>query len=163
MINHRQLRSVIERTLRKFEELGGARYSEDAVELLMMLAAHESNLGTWIRQLGGGPALGVYQHEPETIRDLYRVVISKKQKLDFAVAKFVPSTKSLTAKDYSELVETDLRYATVLARVHFMRFSEPLPKAEDVSGMAQYCKKYWNTEAGAASPDDYRRAYLKLC
>jgi hypothetical protein len=163
MINRNQLRSVIQRTLKKFEALGGAKYSADAVELLMMVAAHESHLLSYIRQVGGGPALGPYQHEPETIRDLYRVVISKNQKLDFAVSKFVPSTKSLTAKDYSELVETDLRYATVLARVHFMRFDEPLPKAEDVSGMAVYCKKYWNTEAGAATPDDYRRAYLKMC
>lgn len=157
MINVNQLRSVIQRTLKKFEELGGATYSEEAVELLMMVAAHESNLGTYLRQLGGGPALGLYQHEPETIRDLYRVVISKNQKLDFAVSKFVPSSKSLSAKDYSELVETDLRYATVLARVHFMRFKEPIPK--DNEGMAQYAKKHWNTEAGAAKWEDYYMAY----
>jgi hypothetical protein len=160
MIQPDQLRSVIQRTLKKFEELGGATYSEEAVELLMMVAAHESKLLTYVRQLEGGPALGVYQHEPETIRDLYRVVISKNQKLDFAVAKFVPSAKSLTARDYSELVETDLRYATVLARVHFMRFKEPIPKG---AGMAAYAKKYWNTEAGSATEDDYVKAYVELC
>jgi hypothetical protein len=161
MINANQLRSVIQRTLKKFEELGGATYSEEAVELLMMVAAHESRLGTWIKQVGGGPSLGVYQHEPETIRDLYRVVISKNQKLDFAVAKFVPSSKSLTARDYSELVETDLRYATVLARVHFMRFREPIPT--DQAKMAQYAKKYWNTEAGKAKAWEYLHAYVRHC
>ena len=32
-------------------------YSEDAVELLLLTAAQESDLGTYTRQLGGGPAL----------------------------------------------------------------------------------------------------------
>lgn len=158
MINTNQLRNVIEGTLRKFEELGGAKYSEDAVDLLLMIAAHESGRGTYLYQVKG-PALGIYQMEPVTFRGLYKDFISKNKTLDFAVSKFVPSSKSLVGSDFAELLVTDLRYATVLARVFFMRFKEPIPTTD--IGKAEYAKKYWNTELGKATVNDYLTAFKR--
>lgn len=155
-----QYREVISNTLKKFEELGGAKYSTDAVELLMMIAAHESLMGKYLCQVNG-PALGVFQMEPFTHDDLYRTYISKNQEIDFAVSKFLPSQYSLVNKGtHAELLATDLRYATVLARVFFMRFKEPIP-ADDI-GKAEYAKKYWNTELGKATVNDYFKAYRSL-
>ena len=82
-----QYREVIIDTLQKFEQLGGAKFSTDAVELLMMIAAHESLMGKYIKQVNG-PALGLFQMEPVTHDDLYKNFISKNQSLDFAVSKF---------------------------------------------------------------------------
>lgn len=161
MINTNHLLRVIRSTLQKFDELGGAKYSEEAVQLLLMIAAHESERGTYLYQLNDGPALGIYQHEPETIRDIYRELISKNRTLDFAVSKFTPGTKSLQGKDFTEIAATDLRYATVLARCHFMRFKEPIPTTEIQLG--EYAKKYWNTTEGAASIADYVHAYRRAC
>lgn len=157
-----QYREMISNTLQKFEALGGAKYSTDAVELLMMIAAHESLMGKYIKQVNG-PALGPYQMEPFTHDDLYRTFISKNQKLDFAVSKFVPSQHSLVDKStHAELLATDIRYATVLARVFFMRFKEPIPS--DDLGKAEYAKKYWNTYApnAKATVNDYFKAYRSL-
>lgn len=159
MLNINQFIRVIDTTLKKYQELGGAKYTEDARNLLVMVAAHESKLGTYLYQLDGGPALGVYQHEPETIKDLYREFISKNRTLDFAVSKFTPSRSSLSSDNPFEIVATDLRYATVLARAHFQRFKEPIPSTP--YDLAVYAKKYWNTEAGAASVDDYLTAYKR--
>jgi hypothetical protein len=158
MYNTKQFREVIQSTLKKFEELGGAKYSDDAVELLIMIAAHESGLGTYLYQVKG-PALGVFQMEPATARDMYTNFISKKRTLDFAVSKFVPSLKSCFGTDFTECIATDLRYATVLARVFFMRFEEPIPKTP--YDLAVYAKKYWNTELGKASVNDYLTAYKR--
>ena len=160
MSNSQQYREVISNTLQKFEDLGGAKYSTDAVELLMMIASHESLMGKYIKQVNG-PALGLYQMEPFTHDDLYKTFISKNQQLDFAVSKFVPSQHSLINKiTHAELLATDIRYATVMARVFFMRFKEPIP-TDDV-GKAEYCKKYWNTELGKATVNNYFRAYRGL-
>lgn len=158
MINTKQLLSVIKSVLTKFDELGGAKYSDDAAHLLLMIAAHESKLGTYLMQVQG-PALGIYQMEPDTMRDIYRSYIGRKKTLDFAVSKFVPSTKSLHGTDFAEILATDIRYATVLARVFFMRIEEPLPSTP--YDLAVYAKKYWNTELGAASVNDYLTAYSK--
>lgn len=56
-----QLRELITHVLKKYD-----LYSVDAVELLMLTAATEGNLGYYIRQVGGGPALGIFQCEPNT-------------------------------------------------------------------------------------------------
>lgn len=159
MINPAQLLAVITATLKKLEELGGPKYSDNAARLLLMIAAHESGLGSYIMQVKG-PAMGIYQMEPETMRDIYRNFIGRKKSLDFAVSKFVPSTKSLYGTDFAEILATDIRYATVLARCFFLRFEEPIPSTP--YDMAAYAKKYWNTEAGKASINDYITAYQKI-
>ena len=55
----KQLKELIERVLRKVN-----LYSDAAVDLLMLTAAQESACGKYIRQLGNGPALGIFQMEP---------------------------------------------------------------------------------------------------
>lgn len=59
MMDKRQLRNLIRRVL-----IGIGGYSEEAENLLMGTAAQESALGEYIRQLGNGPALGIFQMEP---------------------------------------------------------------------------------------------------
>lgn len=57
-----QLRELITHVLKKYD-----LHSDNAVELLMLTAAVESNLGHYIKQVGGGPALGIFQCEPATL------------------------------------------------------------------------------------------------
>ena len=56
-------------------------YSESAVNLLLMTVAHESRMGHYIAQVGG-PALGVYQIEPTTARDVVMRYLSTRKDLD---------------------------------------------------------------------------------
>ena len=50
---------------------------------------------------------------------------------------------------------TDLAYATAMARIHYLRVQEPLPTANDISALAAYYKKYYNTPNGAATEQQF--------
>lgn len=60
-MNKIQLRELITHVLKRYN-----LYSDNAVELLMLTVAIESNLGHYIKQVGNGPALGIFQCEPNT-------------------------------------------------------------------------------------------------
>ena len=138
---------VIEPTLK---QLG--LYSESAVNLLVMIAAHESVKGNYIAQLIG-PARGIYQMEGNTHDDIIVWLKLNKGHVYSEIAKLVvqPST---------DMMMYDLRYATAMARVFFLRFPEALPSGSDVDAMAAYAKLRWNTKLGKATPADYKNAYL---
>ena len=66
-INTKHLRLYIIRpTLQKIN-----LWSEAAENLLLGTAAQESLLGTYLKQNGNGPALGIYQMEPNTHKDIW--------------------------------------------------------------------------------------------
>lgn len=117
-----------------------------AVELLLMVAAHESGLFKYIQQING-PALGLFQMEPETHKEVLSYMKRNAPKFD-----------DIKASPPERLV-LDLRYSIAMARVFFMRFPEALPCATDSRGLAKYAKKYWNTDAGKATVFDYYSAY----
>ena len=147
MINPKQLRDLITRTLKEIPH----GYSEDAVELLMMIAAHESKLGTYLRQVNG-PALGIFQMEPETHDDVW-------ENGDSCEA----NAYLLSYNIECELLECDIRYQIFMARQKLFMISEPLPSSDHLNSMADYCKKHWNTELGKASACDYLHDYRYYC
>ena len=164
MINANQLRELVIRpTLRHLEP--GIPYSEDAVELLMMTAAHESHLGTYIAQVNG-PALGIYQMEPDTYKDIW-----------FNFLTYKPEISQAISPPYTPNLITDLSHATAMARVHYYRVPEALPtrkaikhpdQKEEVTldwiiAMAKYAKKHYNTELGKATWQQYADAYQRYC
>ncbi len=154
-IIHKQLRElIVEPTLKVMSPL--IPYSEAAVELLMMTAAHESKLGTYIKQVGG-PALGIYQMEPITEQDIQDNYLKYRSELDDMVLQFMCGDIPL-----SPLVG-NMYYATAMARVHYCRDSEALPDVTDLIGLSRYAKRVWNTDKGKASSLDYKGAYMKLC
>lgn len=159
-MQYKELEKIIQDTLSIFEQLGGAKYSDQAVDLLMMIACHESLCGQYTKQVNG-PALGVFQMEPFTHDDLYESYINHNRTIDFAIGKFVPSRQSLIdKKSRAELLQTDIRYAIILARVFFMRFKDPIPDTD--FSRAIYAKKFWNTEKGKATEDQYLNDYLRF-
>lgn len=146
-MNKKQLKErVIEPTLK---QLG--LYSSDAVELLLMIAAHESVKGEYIAQITG-PARGIYQMEGATHNDIQSWLSSKKPATWYAIGELV-------RKAEADMMMYDLRYATAMARVFFLRFPEALPSGSDDVAMSLYAKKRWNTSAGKATAEDYLKAY----
>ena len=69
-------------------------------------------------------------------------------------------TDDLTIPHYSQL-EYNLAYAVCMARIHYLRDPEPLPKKNDVWGLAEYYKRVWNTEAGKATVEGAVVAYME--
>lgn len=164
MINADQLRELVIRPTLKYLE-PEIPYSEDAVELLMMTAAHESHLGTYLKQVGG-PALGHYQMEPATHKDIWDSYLRYNMGIKWLVEELSPKRK------HEDLI-TNLKYATAMARVHYYRVPEALPtrkpikhpdqKEEWIVAMAKYAKKYYNTELGKATWQQYADAYQRYC
>lgn len=60
-MDKKQLRELITHILKKYD-----LHSDNAVELLMLTCVVESNLGHYIKQVDGSPALGIFQCEPNT-------------------------------------------------------------------------------------------------
>lgn len=147
-MNKKQLKELV--IVPTLKQLG--LYSEDAVELLLMIAAHESVKGEYIAQITG-PARGIYQMEGATHETIVDWMHRNRPALDMSIS-------GLVVKRDADMMMYDLRYATAMARVFFLRFPEALPSGSDVDAMAAYAKRRWNTSAGKATPADYKSAYL---
>ena len=120
-------------------------HSDHAVELMLMIAAHESLGFKFRRQIGGGPALGVFQMEPPTHDDIWRR--SRSIQRNAKRAGFTQNARRLTDDD---------RYAVFMARHRLMLDPRPIPTA--LQAMADWCKREWNGD-GKATPEEYLRDY----
>ncbi len=148
MINKDQLRDLITRVLKGMEHV--IPYSADATELLMMIAAHESHLGTYLRQ-ENGPALGLFQIEPATETDLYKNYLGFRPDMEEFVGQYATDSQDVAN------LEHNLAYQIVIARIQLYRKPGKLPTLPH--NMAAYAKEHWNSILGKATVDDYLEAY----
>ena len=150
MFNCSQFRSlIVEPVLSKLQI-----YSSDAEELLIFTCGAESLGGHYLAQVKG-PALGVYQMEPGTHTDIWINYIRARNQLATLMAMHFNCNK---IPEPSRLIY-DLHYATAMSRIHYLRMPGLLPKANDVEGMWEYYKKYYNTEKGKAKKDESIKKY----
>lgn len=150
-----QLRDLIRRVLKQADLI---KYEDERdVELLMLTAAVESNLGQYIRQKGGGPALGIFQMEPDTEQDIWRNYIANRKELDWSVVDYCTNIQ-----DDSEL-EWNLAYAILMARIHYLRKPGKIPPADDIEGLADYYKRHYNTHLGKSTVEKAIVKYNKYC
>ena len=122
-------------------------WSDAAEELVLGTAIQESNL-QYLQQLGGGPALGIWQMERATHDDIWTNFLHYRTKLGLNVLG--PHTKP----DHTRLV-WDLAYACSMCRVHYLRCSDVLPSAGDIDGQAAYYKRWYNTPLGKGTEEQY--------
>lgn len=160
--NPDQFRELVIRPTLKYLE-PEIPYSEEAEDLLFMTAAHESRLGSYLKQING-PALGVYQMEPDTHADIWVNFLEYRDELAWLLDDLLSDRLD---ENYPDSLVFDLRYATAMARVHYFRVKEALPKKDKFStyasylkALSEYAKKYYNTELGKATADDYYKAFL---
>lgn len=148
---HHLLHNIIIPALHIDQELD----SKAAQILLLATSAQESHCGEWVVQ-NGGPALGIYQCEPHT-HDLVRNWLKLHEP---AMALSIGGCSGFD----SERLIYDLRYATQIARALYWSIPHPLPKiARDE--MWHYYKQYYNSEAGAATKEEWDRnweTYVKV-
>ena len=153
-MNAAQLREyVIRPALRQLDP--HIPYSEGAVELVLGTAAQESRF-EYIAQLGGGPALGLWQMEPATHDDCWANYIAARPQLITTLGRVIAPWGG-----GAEQMAWNLIYAACMARLQYRRFPEPLPKAEDLDGIAALWKLRWNTMLGAGTVEEFKANYLK--
>ena len=118
-------------------------WSQEAEDLVMETASVESDL-TNLKQLGDGPALGLWQCEPETHNDIWANYLAFRPSLS---SKIAPTNHG------PDRLVWDLRYAAMICRVHYFRVPNPIP--ETVEERGAYHKKHYNTVKGKATIEEY--------
>lgn len=135
------------------EDMG--MYSKSAEKLLLMTACHESG-GFQHRVQIGAPAKSYFQIEPATLDDLYENYLSYRPERQELVDSYLPDDMAR-----EEALEESDDYACAVARMIYARVPEALPMEDDTEAMADYCKQYWNTELGKATPEKYLTDYIR--
>lgn len=150
-------------------------FSADAVELIMLTMAQESHMGTYIKQLGTGPAKGVVQMEPSTEEDIWDNYLRYKKDLATKVRALYAAMQ--IGRDFElDPLRHNLAYQIAMARVHYRRVSDPLPKVHfqlqfeadgiitenSVKRLAEYWKEHYNTPLGKGKPEEAVYNYVRF-
>lgn len=152
MFNIAQFReSIVQSTLKDL-----LLYSLEAEELLIFTCAAESLGGTFIRQIDG-PALGIYQMQPETYNDIWQNYLKNKSRLSMILF----SNFDVNFQSSADRLIYDLRFATAMARLFYSRIKEILPSFDDIEEIWLYYKRYYNT-TGKATKDESIAKYYKF-
>ena len=147
-MNAEQLRLYLIRPTLEYLGMGGL----NAENLLLGTAAQESALGQYIKQVGGGPAEGIFQMEPMTESDIWENFIVYNNALEAKMRMLlIPNSTGMP-----QLI-INLAYSVAMARLQYRRFPEPLPA--DVEGMAALWKKRYNTFSGKGTALEFIENY----
>lgn len=147
-INPEQFRSLVVVTLGALP----IPVTPEAVAIVLMTCAHESELGTFLVQQGG-PARGIGQMEPFTLESHYTRLRERPALLAAVEALRPPSLKPVDA------IVGCLPFAIAMTRVHYLLCPGAIPKT--LEGMAAYAKQFYNGP-GKATPEAYLRAYRRF-
>jgi hypothetical protein len=122
-----------------------------AAEQLVLGTAIQESLLIHRRQLGNGPAVGLFQMEPATHDDCWTNFL----KFRAGLADLVKSTLAAGEKPVAESMVNNDRYAAAMCRVRYIRAPGALPAANDVAAIAAYWKLHYNTPLGAGTPPEF--------
>jgi hypothetical protein len=119
--------------------------SAAALNLVTGTALAESG-GVYLKQLGTGPALGLWQVEPATEQDIWTNFLKYRADLSSRVHGLLcggPTTPQLV---------WNLAYCAAICRLKYYRAPDALPGARDAAAMADMHKRIYNSALGAADP-----------
>ena len=128
-----------------------------AAEQLLLGTAIQESLLVHRRQMGGGPARGLFQMEPATHDDCWTNYLEYRA----ALAAQIKETLEAGQEAAADTLETNDRYAAAMCRVRYMRVPERLPAAGDIEAMANYWKAHYNTALGAGRPEEYLEKWAR--
>ncbi len=125
------------------------------VELLLGTAMQESHLGDFIQQVRG-PALGIWQMEPATEKDIWTNFLAFRGPLSASVTRLLVAGMDRTAQ-----LAGNLYYACAMARVRYLRAPGALPAAGDIDAQAAYYVQNYNA-GGKATVAEYKANWAIL-
>lgn len=152
-MNVRQLAVIVRNALAYVGDGLPGFESDGAVQMVMGTAAHESHFADFA-QLGGGPALGLWQIEPEDADDIHKNFLVYHPDLSRRVADLVASWPSI-----EQQLASNIAYGAVICRLTYWRHPNPLPAPGDLTGQASLWKVAYNTALGAGSPAEFIADY----
>ena len=122
-------------------------WSAAAEDLVLLTAADETKLGSFVRQKPG-PALGWCQMEPETHTDCWENWIQARPDLARQISALVPPChwKADSAMPSHEALIGNFLYSAAMARIKYRRAKPPLPAPGDWPRLAEYWDKHYNAD-----------------
>ena len=126
-------------------------YSEEACLLIVGTAIQESRLH-YLKQIPSGIAKGICQMEEATHDDIWDNFLKYKPEIKEKLMGLTNQSMELV-----DQFKGNLYYAVAMCRIHYYRVSAPLPN--DLAGMARYWKKYYNTELGKGTVEEFIHNY----
>lgn len=124
----------------------GLKSNETVVTQLYNTAKIESGVRN-IRQLGGGPALGYFQCEPKTRKDIVKNWLAYRGALRSKIEKAI-GPLAMTDEEFMNNVPAQI----VFAYLHYERY---MAWEVDTYGMAIVWKNYYNTIYGKGTIKKY--------
>lgn len=121
-------------------------WSQSAENLLLGTCAQESLMGRYVAQMDGGPARGLFQMEEVTFQDIIKHSDTLRR-------------LKLTVPQNVDMLIYDINAAIIFARLKYTMVKEMLPEADNVVALATYWKKYYNTELGKGTIQEFVQHY----
>lgn len=127
-------------------------------ELLFGTACIETGLRPRYQDSAGN-AIGLFQIEYATFRDIWQRAIKKNH----------PELGADLIKNFAKCAPNDITFedlqlsdelSAIFARLKYAHIKEPIPSG--LERQANYYKKYYNTHLGKATPEHYIKAYKKF-
>lgn len=101
--------------------------------------------------------MGCFQMELATELDIWENYLIDRQYRREAITRI----SGVSSFENNGALEWNLAYAICMGRLHYRRVPEPFPAADDVEGLGQYYKTYWNTMLGKATVEGFVKTYTK--
>jgi len=152
---------VVRPTLVYLAESNLMPHSRAAENLVLGTALVESK-GRYLRQLGAGPALGLWQMEAVTHDDIWKNWLGHPARLKLAQYLSSLTTVAPIMRGAFGMVG-NLCYGAGMCRLHYRRQPDALPPADDALGMARLWKARYNTPRGAGSVDKALPFFAQVC
>ena len=155
-MEQKQVRILISHVLNKI-----GLWSEEAEELVFLTGLTESKY-KYIKQLGNGPAVSVFQIEPASAVDIcVNYLAYRKTLLSNIASSLYIDRKNLvkpTEDRLRNMLWMHMGLAIAMCRLTYRRSPLPLPDVNDIDGMAKMWKKVYNTHLGKGTVGHFKRA-----
>ena len=154
-LDAQQLRDqVVRPTLARLGLPGGLA----AEQLVMGTAAQESGF-RYLHQVGGGPALGLWQMEPATFADLWDRYLLDSRRRD--LRDRAETVLALWPLPRLQLA-TNLNFAAAMCRIHYFARPFTFPAAPTVEQLGEIWKTAYNSMLGRGTVAEFVANYNRL-
>jgi len=130
--------------------------------LILYTGQQESQCGAYIKQVGGGPALGLMQIEPATHSDMHNNWLSYRHHVYPKIFNVSGIDSDVELSTLEEMLIYNLRYSVAIARCIYRRSPLAIPEFGDDEAMWDIYKISYNSFMGAATREEFMHA-ISVC
>ena len=142
-----EIKEIVEESLYKLE-----KYSPDALALVIRTGRAETNY-KHLKQMGGGPALGFFQCEPNTAHDIVKNYIEYRPHYRLKLEELGCDFENL---EFSLM--SNIAVQAAFCRIVYLRDPHPIPSLNDLEEQARCWKRVYNTKLGKGTIEHFMEA-----